>query len=672
MGKSKNGAVPVREFMKFTPKYLLENYFTSNKVLFEDGIIIDMHYKEIVLTRYTLVLLELCETIPIISSYSITNFYTNNMFTSKSINKCFSKMFKDMSAVLYVTNEDYQNRWMAYKTMYQIVNMIYNDIGYGSVEYVTSTDITNYLDIQMDKGLIKTIQDVHVLRDIDSIDTSHDYLDNLLTNDSKYADNPIAKAYVSGMVNPNQIKQILGPRGYVTEIDGSIYAHPIASSFTLGMNSLYDLAIESKSGAKALFLSSKAVQDSEYLARELQLVAMVVKNLWIGDCGSKEYMNWYVRPKTDTTKSDLNNLIGKTYLDEVDGVEKVITAKDKHLENTTIKLRSVMKCKHPDPNTVCSKCFGELSTNVHPHSGLGHLCTASFTQKITQSILSTKHLTSSATTASIKLSETALKFFTIKEKDGYAFRANILGKPRSKHYILLSQEEGFGLKDIKKSSDISKLDPSRITRIESLIVVVETKAGKEYYPVVIKDGTKYGAFTHKFIEYILDTGYTLDENDRYVIDVSKWKYSSPILKLPQVEFSFLTLAKEVKSALKNIKVVRGVKSSEVPESLLQKIFDLVNNKLDINIALLEVLIYSFSIVSMKNRDYRLARNIEDQEVASIKQIMPNRSMGGAYAWEYVVQEITNPASYISKNRIDHPLDVLVCPEQVMAKVNHTK
>ena len=666
-------AVPIREFMKFKPLDLLKGYKTNNNIMFEDGVVIEnMHYKEIVMTRYLLDVVMMYPELPIISKYNVSCYYTNGMFTSKSINKCFEYMIEDVVKKLFIPGKNFSELSEVHKKMYEVVNDIYNDIGYENIEYSTSSNIVDYLDIQMDDKLISAIrmvEDEKDTSDTSAINNAYKVLDGLLTSDPKYANNPIAKAYVSGMVNPNQIKQILGPRGYVTEIDGSIFKYPISSSFALGMNSIYDMAVESRSAAKALFLSNIAVQDSEYLARELQLVAMGVEKLIKTDCGSTEYINWYVRPSHDGMKSDLHNLVGKRYWNEPTKQEEVINKNNVELEGTTIKLRSVLKCKLKNPRHICSACMGELAYSVHDHSAVGHLCTATTTQKITQSILSTKHLTASASSNSLKLSEVATKFFNVKEGDGYAFKAGINNKATVKLSLIITQYEAFGLKDIKTVDDISKLDPTRISRISSFVIMEESKTGVEYYPIVIKEGSKYGAFTEKFLEYIVSSDYTLDNQDRYVIDVSKWKYVSPIIKMPQIEYSFLELANEVKNMLKYIKIEADKKSKETPETLLQKLFDLINSKLDVNVALLDVMVYAFTINNMESGDYHLGRNNPKQEVADIKHIMPNRSLGGFYAWEYVAQGISSPLSFSDKQRANHPLDAMLMPNETITEYN---
>jgi len=131
--------------------------------------------------------------------------------------------------------------------------------------------------------------------------------------------------------------------------------------------------------------------------------------------------------------------------------------------------------------------------------------------------------------------------------------------------MIINQTDVFGFKQLMSGTDMTKLDPSRISRISSIVLSIERKGKIEYFPIIIKD--------------------------RYVINLDKWKSNVPILKLPQIEFSFIVLANKIKSMLKSMKVVKGTYSLETQESLLQKLFDTINSKLDINIALLEIIVY---------------------------------------------------------------------------------
>jgi hypothetical protein len=49
----------------------------------------------------------------------------------------------------------------------------------------------------------------------------------------------------------------------------------------------------------------------------------------------------------------------------------------------------------------------------------------------------------------------------------------------------------------------------------------------------------------------------------------------------------------------------------------------------------------------------------------IEGILSNRSLGGSYGWERVIYTILSPGSFCGRNAVDHPLDVLICPNETI-------
>ena len=135
--------------------------------------------------------------------------------------------------------------------------------------------------------------------------------------------------------------------------------------------------------------------------------------------------------------------------------------------------------------------------------------------------------------------------------------------------------------------------------------------------------------------------------------------------MPEVEYNFIDLLKNIKSLLRKIEIIKGVKSYDTPEGLLQKAFDMINTKLDVNIALIEVVIYAFTVKSLKDNDFRLGRNSEDRQLMGSKNLIANRSLGATYDWQEVVDVILSPKSYYGKNNISHPLDIMIKPNETL-------
>lgn len=669
--------LPVRELFKASPIELKDSLKSDLTILFEDGIAEQLTSKDIILLRFLMDIFINYSKLKIKSEYNITKYYSDGEVTSRTINNFFEIVFKDVVEYYVRPMKSRKILEQLFSEMYDIVNKIYNVLTYTSQDYCNSISIRDLLEIQLDDKLIKSMQDVYNLRnkaniegvDVkEKIDKTYKILDDVLKNKPVIKDTSLARGYKNKTLNPNQIKQLLASRGCTTEIDSKIFKYPVASSFVLGLTDIYDLAIESRSGAKALFLSNEAIKKSEYFARELQLITMVVEKLVDGDCGQRDYIDWYIRPRDKVIKSDLDNLIGKYYYNPETKQEEVITSKHKHLEGTMIKLRSSINCKLEDPTTICTRCFGELANSIPMHSNIGHYSSTSITEKLSQSILSTKHLTSSASTGEVHLDEEGANFFDIKN-NCYIFKQGIINKKR-KVSLIVAQYDTYGLKDLNSKVDIFKINPERVSRINSIVIRVEHGNGElTEHPIMIQESNKRGSFTSHFLNYIINTGYVLDDQNRYVINVDNWDYKLPIITMPELEYNFLALANNIKSIFKNIAVDKKDKNKSVdtPESLLQKVFDMVNTKLDVNIALLEIIVYAFTVKSIKDQDYGLGRNAPDRQLMKAISLITNRSLGAGYGWQFVSSLIMSPKSFYHTSNTPHPLDVLIKPEETVRK-----
>lgn len=669
-------AIKVRDLLSFEREYVRDTIRTNTPVLFEDNIVVKMTYKEIILQRYLLDVNNKIPDMPIISKYAMSNYYTAGHYTSRTFNDYFEVVMRDMVNFLF-RKVGRELQPVIFKEMWVTINRIYNEYVYEVLDNASSINILDFLEIQFKPNLIKAMQDVQLKLDSQSVQHTYEVLDDILRNDPLLKNNVIAKGYIAGTISANQIKQMLASRGFVTEIDSKIFKYPIASSFVLGMVDIYDLSIESRSGAKALFLSNKAVQSSEYFARELQLVTMIVEDLVDGDCGNNKYIDWFVKPKEITGKGDFKNLLGKKFINPVTNQEEVIENHHQDIiEGKVIKIRSVLHCRNNDPKTICTCCFGDLSYSMHKHTNIGHFCSTEVTEKLTQSILSTKHLTSSATTNGLQLHGDAQEFFRVKNKNSYAFKTGILKTTKSKtnFKLVLSQKAGFGIKDIIGGIDMYKLNPTNVTLIDMMYIVVTVDGKDQWYQINIEDTNKLGSFTYEFLEYIVNEGYVLDDNDNLVINLNNWDSADAILTMPELEYNFLALANQIKSAFKYMATIKNGTALETPESLLQNVFHIVNTKLDVNLAILEVIVYAFTVYDVVdedgrginlNKSYSLGRNVNDQRLMRIEDIITNRSLGAGYAWEKVVNNILSPKSFYGKNAVSHPLDVVITPNEVI-------
>jgi len=616
-------------------------------IKFSDKIVLhNLYYKDIIVFRYILDFYNYVD-FDIISDLWIENFLVNGYFTNSVYLDIYSRIFKQLSKKGMTNNQHLKLYYYMYDSIMKLNRVLINNI----IDYALSSEVTDILDIQFDNELMKSIYEATLDNSKHAIDETYKTLDNIM-DDPKYIHNPIRLFYKSKLVSTDQIKQLLGSRGFITEMDSKIFNIPMTNSFALGFKGLYDAAIESRAGAKAMYLSSKAIQNSEYMSRELQLSTMTVEYVIKGDCKHPRYVDFFVRgPKFNsygdkTYIGDLPNLKGKRYLDK-DGKEKVINGDEEYLNDTFIKLRMAVYCGHKDKRGICSACIGEMADSILENHHLGHMSSVKVSSALSQALLSAKHLLKSASSVAIRLDANA-----------------------KKPYLKFKQREAWGLNNLMAVKDIFSLNIGKMSRLESVMLVYESKKETTEIELTLKSGNRYAFFTIDMLSYILKNGYeTLDE-DYYMVDLSNFNNKRPIFMYEKVEFDFAALIKEFKSMLKSRKFKKvddKIKSEYTPDVLVQKLFELVNNKLSVNIALLEIIVYAFTIQDLTEHNYDLGRNSKNRDIGGFKEIIDYRGgLGASYNWDGLSGKILNPILHLEENKCSHPMDVLLKPNEVIA------
>lgn len=665
--KSYNRTLTIRQLMSKSPQAVLDNLKKGLNVTYDDNITVPMTHREAITTRILLTVAEVLgvENITIPSKFTVTNYYSNGSYKSSTFNSFFSDLLRHIVNE-YLRDSDLSRSESTsdlYEQMYKAVNFYYNEVVEENIDYVMSADIRNYLELSRDSRLVAAMNNCKKLKTIDSISETYTVMDIVL-RDKKYEHNPIAESYVSGGVNPNQMKQMLGARGHLIELSSQIFKIPVTSGYVEGMKSIYEMAVESRTGAMALHVSKVAVEKSEYFAREWQIVTGIVKRLYdstvVKDCGSTNYMLWKVREDTGNGQSDLVTLDGKYFFNEDTKRLEVVTTSRTDLIGKNIKIRSAHKCCCKDSGSICQTCFGDLSFSIFNHTSLGNICSSTISGIITQLMLSYKHLTNSAKGGKTSLSNEALKLFTIKNTNRYHFRSNQKDRlAKKRHVLLVDGKEAANLKDIDMNTDMEAINPARYTRkINNFQIEVFDNKGEsiEITDVEVRKGNTYGVFTKEMLKHIQRTGFTLDSYGRISIDLTGWDVKDPLLYTPEMQFNYLELSKEVKGMYKYLKEPENI------DAMIMKTYDAINSKLSINLALMEVVAYAFSTYDIDNNDYRLARNSPNPKVARMSEVINNRSLSSVYAWEDNINTILSPKSFYSNNAIDNPLDVYIDPK----------
>ena len=646
----------------------IDELLTLNRdipIVFEDNVIINAKAREVVvfvmLTKFILKW-----NVNITSDIWIANFYKNGYFASSTYLNMYSLIYKKIIKEYLEPTGQMDQYPNILEDIYTTVNEFINDFVFRIQDYNIDIEITDIIPIAFDKRILESLARVKEQPSQQAIEDTYKTLDTVIMSD-EHKSSVMELVYSSGMVNINQLRQLFGSRGYLTEINSKIFKIPMVNSFTMGFANMYEALIESRAGAKALYLSTNAIRQSERRAREFQLAIMPVEEIVYGDCGNRDYMEFYVRPKDAEYKGDLRNLIGSKYLNE-NGEWETITPEHTHLEGKTIKLRSVLHCKLRNKKQVCSACYGELTYGLFKHSNLGHINVTYITQRISQSLLSTKHLLKSANATEIAVDPKTAEYFVLKDQDKLFIKPTLLGRKTRRLYIYIPQNQAFGLRSIE-NLNLLNVNLAKVSRIRFLELVVKDKNGiiLERTPVKIAVGKRAGHLTLKFLNYIKNGHLDVDE-DYYVVDVTELNKKIPIIKYEQAEFDFNALSDEFASLITSRKYIsdgKRIRSEYTAEVLVQKAFDLLNKKLDINIKKIEMLVYGFTAYDLNNNNFDLARNSKYLDVAKLSHVITHRSIGGSYGWTKQHKQVLTPFMFIRENKPDHPLDVLFKPNEVI-------
>lgn len=543
-------------------------------------------------------------------------------------------------------------------------NVMYNEQIEDCDAHVAALDILDFTEAMEHPEIFAA--NASVIGTPASISKTYSTIQSVLMDPAKLPHNNLAKAAQSGTVKMGQLLQCIGPRGFMTDTDSHQFAVPVLVGYAMGFRSILDSAMESRSAAKSLMFSKTPLQTAEYFSRRLQLMSQIVQHLHRGDCGSTEYLKWYVKDdvyhgKKRVTKGDLGQLAGKQYLDVDTGTLKVISRDDKHLVKKNILLRSPLHCAHPDPYGICETCFGTLSLSVPERTNIGQMCCTSLAQKSTQNVLSVKHLDGSTEIDDARLDFDGRNYLAVGVVGNTYLLADKL-KGKSVHLVI--PPERANMLDIMEPAS----ETMNVTRLSELAVIgIRIKeANREYIVEVdVSMHRRMASLTKEMLRHIRTHGYGIDDEGNFSIDMKEWDWSHPLLELPLRHRNMSDHSKDIASLLESsMEKMQERDAALSPDSVIVDLHELVNDKLTVNLAVLEVVLLATMIESAERRRYNLPKPWTSKGLGVMRQSMASRSLTSTMAYQDHRDVIMNPLSYIDKNRPDHPFDGILMPREV--------
>lgn len=197
-------------------------------------------------------------------------------------------------------------------------------------------------------------------------------------------------------INDKQYKEFAHSIGPKPDGNGGVYPIPINTSFINGGvgDPMYYL-IDSAAGRIAQILSKINVGDSGAFARLLGLnnTDTFLNYDQTYDCHTRNYELYTV-----ASADHLQRIAGRYYRLHENGVEYNCSIEDTHLIGRQILLRSPMTCdSNAKGHGVCYKCYGDLAY-TNNNINIGKMAAEILSSKLTQRMLSAKHLLETAIT----------------------------------------------------------------------------------------------------------------------------------------------------------------------------------------------------------------------------------------------------------------------------------
>ena len=168
--------------------------------------------------------------------------------------------------------------------------------------------------------------------------------------------------------------------GYKIDNDSSIINDFIEENLFEGVESPINFYNSGIGSRNALLQSVNSVSESGYLTRKLNFLCKEVDLSGEDYCGSKGYLD------INLTNENIRIFDNRYFYTEA-GPELVTK---EHI-GKFVKLLTPISC-HSEGYSVCKKCYGDNHKNLEGYSNIGLFSSSLFGEKITQTLLSSKHL----------------------------------------------------------------------------------------------------------------------------------------------------------------------------------------------------------------------------------------------------------------------------------------
>ena len=516
--------------------------------------------------------------------------------------KIGSEIYRDL--VLF-RNMDYKK---ALSCVYWFMCRMFSFVHRHCREYQASLDMVSLCEM-CEQPELKEICDRHIDEDKGSKVAEMQYakitkdLIKILNTPSALQINPLKPFLDAGVLNNNQLPQMFCAYGPRADITDKMMKHVINSSAMSGLKDIEDFAIEYLSAKKAAVSNTEAITKSQYFARKCRLGASRLPKAYPGWCGSTVTIPFVINPKykhnflgkyIKVTKEEFKKYDDDGYHPFNDCSIKLTRNNIDHFVGREVQMWSPFGCRHTDG--VCEHCAGYMNQKmiyfIPMNVQLGVYSGTQFVEKVTQKVLSAKHL--------IKTS--SREFYLTQSASRYLYKdSDVLFWNTSVVKTLRKAKLRINVRDVGAVSDL--LHPvlpagaawSKIGMFE----IIGSK-GNTIDTIELTDGTIYPYFSGDFMEYMQSIFKELVmHSDSIDIPLERFDFRTPVFKYTTTNADMMAFVDDVGAFLSS--KIGDYRS--IPKAL-EDFSSLVYTKTDVNIFYIEIILRSF-LVSQGGMDHSI-------------------------------------------------------------------
>jgi hypothetical protein len=437
-------------------------------------------------------------------------------------------------------------------------------------------------------------------------------------------------------VKPQQLLQFAFSAGPRTDTDETMLDRPVWGSFLSGLVDIRDLAIESRSAAKASYYNKNQMSDTQYYNRKKHLQGSAVWHLYPGDCGTQVFMTYTPTEKT------VRYYLGMYYKGPGGGLLELTRERFDSVIGKTLEFRDPIPCLYTDG--YCETCGGTLTRSFSRFGNVGFLSNVNTSAPVTQQVLSTKHLI--LTNAEQYDIPFELRNLFLATHNDIYIRPN--RRADSDVWALgFPSQDISGINDLKYFDSVRDIPAARFSEIKWLHLgqlKEDGTIGKRTSRTAMGGESKnFPYLSPEVLSVIRNHPEDIIHQDKLTwILLRNIDRDAPILQCSVVNNSVVRYFETVKE-LVTTTVERYRSANDFMHDLMAKIWE----RVDTHTVHLSCMTKACLITSKKNFHIPVVTDPDNVQFGSLNRILPMRSIGTLFAFERVNQALNNPATYIT-------------------------